>query len=455
MNLKQLLEYFLTITILLSTMINAQAQPNRAMPESAGSYSTWGTPQNMGPIINGADTEFLPVEAPNVLSLYYAPVRPEGLGGRDIFVSQRATPTSAWGPPQNVTILNSVSNESVGSISPDGREMFMESDRPGGTGLSDIYRSTRTDPNNDFGWTAPVNIGTVLNTVSNDYFATYFVDPAIGAASLIFLSDRVGGLGLNDIYQSTRSPSGEFNSPMPVTELNSTANEQRTSISRDGLEMFFGSNRLGPATIFAIFTSTRGSTSSPWSPPVSVASLCTVGSNAQPFLSPDGRVLYWVSNRPGGSGLGDLYSATRISVNRTATVDFNGDGLADISFFRPSNGTWYILDGQANTWREQAFGTAGDKIAPGDYDGDSRTDFAVFRPSTGVWWIQRSSDNSVSTTAWGIATDKPVPADYDGDGRTDIAVYRDGTWYIVRSSNGGFDYRVFGASGDIPIAGVQ
>jgi FG-GAP repeat len=30
----------------------------------------------------------------------------------------------------------------------------------------------------------------------------------------------------------------------------------------------------------------------------------------------------------------------------------------------------------------------------------------------------------------------PAAADYDGDGRADLAVYRDGTWFILRSSNG-------------------
>ncbi len=426
-----------------------------AAPDAATGFSTFSMPQNLGAIVNATDSEMLPTAAPSGLSLYFATIRPGGLGGRDIYVSQRATLSSAWGAPQHLAIFNTSSNESVSTISRDGREMFIESDRPGGIGGSDIYHSTRTDPNNDFGWTAPVNIGAVINTASGDYFGNYFVDPATGAATLFFNSDRSSGTaGVNDIFQSTRNADGTFNPPLPVNELNSAANEQRTSISRDGLEIFFGSNRLVPTTNHAVFVSTRASVSSAWSPPVPVAVLNTAGSNAQPALSPDGTVIYWVSNRPGGSGLGDLYSAVRVAINRSSTSDFDGDGRTDISVFRPSDGTWYVLQSGSNTFRAQQFGTNGDKIVPGDYDGDGRTDFAVFREvsTSGFWYILQSSDNAFRSVEWGFNTDKPVPGDYDGDGKTDVAVYRDGTWFIVQSSTGSISYQQFGLSSDIPVA---
>jgi hypothetical protein len=140
------------------------------------------------------------------------------------------------------------------------------------------------------------------------------------------------------------------------------------------------------------------------------------------------------------------------SASVAQSADFDGDGRSDVSIFRPSDGTWHIMESDTNNYRVQSFGLSGDKIVPGDYDGDERTDFAVYRPSTGVWYVLRSSDSSVSTIQWGLAKDKPAPADYDGDGRTDIAVYRDGAWYIVQSSDGSFSYQQFGLSSDIPIA---
>ncbi|HEV7643322.1 MAG TPA: FG-GAP-like repeat-containing protein [Pyrinomonadaceae bacterium] len=89
--------------------------------------------------------------------------------------------------------------------------------------------------------------------------------------------------------------------------------------------------------------------------------------------------------------------------------------------------------------------------APFDFDGDHKTDISVFRPGDRYWYQHMSSGNYIFTN-WGLSTDKLAAGDYDNDGKTDICVFRDGVWYIIRSSDLTYDFRIYGQAGDIPYA---
>ncbi|MCZ4222684.1 OmpA family protein [Pedobacter rhodius] len=161
--------------------------------------------------------------------------RPDGLGRCDIYVSHREG--KDWGEPYNVgKPVNSEYWESQPAISPDGRTLYFISNRPGGFGGYDIWKSTITD---DAKWGPATNLGPEINTVYDENTPFLHAD----GKTLYFSSDGWPGFGNKDIFYSQMDDAGKFQKPVNIGyPINSFDDESGLIVSADGNLGMFSSN---------------------------------------------------------------------------------------------------------------------------------------------------------------------------------------------------------------------
>jgi hypothetical protein len=117
----------------------------------------------------------------------------------DPFEDLNALMTDLKDPSKNATIetmsiLNSVNDDKCPYIV--GNTMLFVSNRSGSLGGFDIWKSLYFDGK----WSEPVNLGSVVNSSSNEYRPIFVNIKEFTNCLMLFSSDRVGGKGGYDIY---------------------------------------------------------------------------------------------------------------------------------------------------------------------------------------------------------------------------------------------------------------
>ncbi|MFD1552288.1 OmpA family protein [Putridiphycobacter roseus] len=105
--------------------------------------------------------------------------------------------------------INTAANEDSPFLSADGNILYFSSDKSGGFGQYDIYRSIMTNGE----WGIPENMGIPINSPGNDIFFTINEDGETGFLS----SNRGGGFGAMDIYMFTKKPYPTFDCDLALT----------------------------------------------------------------------------------------------------------------------------------------------------------------------------------------------------------------------------------------------
>jgi len=290
--------------------------------EVAKADYTFGTSTNLGPVVNSSVRDSRVSISSDGLELYFESDRSGGYGDSDLYVATRPTPDDPWDEPVNLgPVVNTSARERGARLSADGLSLFLHSNRPGGSGGMDLWVATR--PSKDQAWVAPVNVGTTVNSSYGEG------SPSISAdgLELYFHSGRSGGFGRSDLYVAARPTIHEdWGEPINLgATVNSSASDWAPNISADRLTLFFSSTRSGGYGSTDMWMTRWARTDDVWVTPVNIGP--TVNSSAAdnaPAFSADGSMLYFHSNRAGGSGDWDLWQVPVIPI-----VDFNGDGIVD------------------------------------------------------------------------------------------------------------------------------
>jgi hypothetical protein len=214
----------------------------------------------------------------------------------DIFVSSRSDATAAFALARPVTGVNTNWSDGTPFVSADGRRLYFDSTRAGMS--RDLFRASG-EPG---AWAAPVR----LDDVSGDWND---LNPWLSAdeRTLIFVSDRPGGAGRQDLWTSAWD-GGRFTPPVNLSSLNTSWSDEGASLTRDGLAVFFASDRPGGEGGLDIWTAVRATVTEPFGPPRPLGAVNSESIDLDPALSPDGRELFFSSAR---AGTQQLYRATR------------------------------------------------------------------------------------------------------------------------------------------------
>jgi outer membrane protein OmpA-like peptidoglycan-associated protein/Tol biopolymer transport system component len=154
----------------------------------------WSTPHNMGPPVNSRYWDTQPCLSPDNRELYFVSNRPGGYGGSDIYVCHLRE-DGTWGPPQNLGPgINTAGDESSPFIHADNQTLYFASSGWPGLGGVDLYYSRR---NPDGSWGKPHDLGYPINTIDHD--GSLFV--AADGKTAYFASDRSDSRGKLDIYE--------------------------------------------------------------------------------------------------------------------------------------------------------------------------------------------------------------------------------------------------------------
>ncbi len=200
--------------------------------------SKWGKASALGGDVNTDGNEGAQALSANGKYLFFTAChREDGLGGCDIYLTRLEN--GRWLKPMNLgSPVNTKYWESQPSISPDSKTLYFTSDRPGGYGKLDLWKSTIKNGK----FSEPVNLGPIINTPYNE--ASPFIH--LDNKTLYFSSTGHLGYGGYDIFVSKKINDSTWTKPKNLGyPINTEKDENSLIVNAKGTTAYYASDKKG------------------------------------------------------------------------------------------------------------------------------------------------------------------------------------------------------------------
>jgi len=263
---------------------------------------------NMGESINSSWGEYFPTLTVDESRLIFTVRRPVDSRSKckgcnveeDFYTSLKVN--DEWQPKKKLELpLNTSYNEGASCISPDGKYLiFTSCHRDDGFGGCDLYWSKRIGET----WTKPRNFGSPVNTKFWESQPTFAAD----GKTIFFVSDRPGGIGGKDIWKTSMIEEGVFSEPVNVGKpINTPFDELSPFFHPNGVTLYFsstGHRGMGGEDLFYSILNSDGS----WSKPINLGyPINTIDNEMGLIVNAMGDKAIISTNKKGGFGDLDLY----------------------------------------------------------------------------------------------------------------------------------------------------
>ncbi|MEX1000947.1 MAG: OmpA family protein [Crocinitomicaceae bacterium] len=267
--------------------------------------------ENMGPKVNTEYPEYAPVVTHDENLIFFASRRPpgrkknmDGLYYEDIFYAQKDN--GDWQQSEVIDKSSGYLQKEINEGKQHEAPISLSSD---GKTLF-IYKKNgiwKSEKEENGKWSIPRRMNQNVNI--GDHNPSVFITED-GAEMFIVSQGAEGGLGGRDIYYTTKNADGAWNKPENLGGvINTPYNEDAPFLSKDGKTLYFASTGHNTIGGYDIFKTTR-KPNGEWTEPINIgAPINSTGDDIYYVENSEGTLAYYASMRPGSYGYLDLYTA--------------------------------------------------------------------------------------------------------------------------------------------------